>query len=139
MTTHIQRAWRRGGITLALGLALGVLSGCDLSVDLPAQLTEDALNDPAGAEVLINSIIHHFADMSESLWFNTQLRTKLEDEWTQAQVPDRNEFLAITSIYEGAVLSVFGQSMCEVTLDGGELQGPAAILTQADAALTRAL
>jgi len=177
MTKHIQRTWRRGGITLALGLALGVLSGCDLNVDLPSQLTEEALNDPAGAGVLINSIIHHFEQpydtyvyhalgreeggevylcgpcastnyvtsaphfeaMSESLWFNEQLRTKLVDEWTQTQVPDRNEFLAITSIYEGAVLSVFGQSMCEVALAGGELLGPDAVLNQADAALTRAL
>ena len=173
------RSWRRRGTALMLGLSLGVLAGCDglLDVDLPAQLTDDALNDPQGAQVLVNSVIQHFEEaydvhvyrtlgreeggevylcgpmcdvsnyvtawshfegMSESLWFNDQLRDRLGD-WTAQEVPDRQKFLAITSIYEGAVLSLFGMNLCEVTIDGGEKQTPEAILQQADAALTRAL
>src|SRR5687767_15283027 len=67
MKKHIQRYWQRSRsacVAVTLGLALGVLSGCDslLDVDLPAQLTDDALTDPAGAGVQINSIIAHFED-----------------------------------------------------------------------------
>jgi hypothetical protein len=54
-------------------------------------------------------------------------------------VPLRDRYLAITSIYEGAALSVFGMNLCEVTRDAGEMQTPAQTLDQAEAALTRAL
>jgi hypothetical protein len=57
---------RRTGIALALALSLGALAGCDslLEVDLPAQLGDDAVNDPAGATTLVNTVVGHF----ESGW-----------------------------------------------------------------------
>ena len=53
---------RTAGLALTLCLATVALAGCDdlLEVDLPAQLGDDAINDPAGAETQINSIIAHF-------------------------------------------------------------------------------
>ena len=57
------KAWgRRTGTALALALSLGALSGCDdlLEVELPAQLGDDAVNDPAGATTLVNTVIGHF-------------------------------------------------------------------------------
>src|SRR5687767_11454919 len=53
---------RRWGVALTLGLSVGALSGCDdlLQVDLPAQLTDAALEDPNGAVTLRNSIIGGF-------------------------------------------------------------------------------
>ena len=43
----------RWGRRACLGLAVGVLSACSgiLDVDLPAELTDAALVDPAGAEI----------------------------------------------------------------------------------------
>lgn len=47
---------------LGLGLLLGGLSACDglLDVDLPAQLSDDALEDPKSAQMLVNSAIALF-------------------------------------------------------------------------------
>jgi hypothetical protein len=170
----------RARAALTLGLSLGVLSGCDslLDVELPAQLTEDAVNDPASAGVIINSIIAHFEDaydfhvyrtlgreeggevylcgpmcdvsnyvtdyshftaFSRSLDFNRILRGHLTTDWTAAQVPLRNRYLAITSIYEGATLAIYGMNMCEISLNNGKKQTPSEILDMADQVLTRAL
>jgi hypothetical protein len=178
-TDHLRQRRGRGSLALALVLSLCVV-GCDnlLDVNLPAQLTDEALDDPQGASVLVNSIIAHFEDaydfhtyrtlgreeggevylcgpmcnvstyvtgyehfvpFSRALDFANRLRTKLLDEWTAQQVPLRDRYLAITSIYEGATLGVFGMNLCEITLDGGAKQTPAQILDQADQALTRAL
>ena len=53
---------RRTGFVLTLALSLGALTGCDelLEVELPAQLGDDAVEDPAGATTLVNSVIGQF-------------------------------------------------------------------------------
>jgi hypothetical protein len=171
------RSWGRQCVALALGVALG---GCDslLDVELPAQLTDAALNDPQGAPTVVNSIIAHFEDaydfhtyrtfgreeggevflcgpmcdvsnyvtdyghftvFSRSLDFNRILRGHLTTDWTAQAVPLRNRYLALTSMYEGAALAVFGMNLCEITLNGGKKQTPTEILDLADQALTRAL
>jgi hypothetical protein len=58
-----QRSWgRRTCLVLTLALSLGALTGCEelLEVDLPAQLGDDAMEDPAGATTLVNSVIGQF-------------------------------------------------------------------------------
>lgn len=58
-----QKSWRhRTCIVLTLALSLGALTGCDdlLEVELPAQLGDDAVQDPAGATTLVNTVIGHF-------------------------------------------------------------------------------
>jgi len=59
---HFQKRAGKAWVVVALGLSLGILNGCDslLEVDLPASLTDQALNDPAGATTLVNSIIGQF-------------------------------------------------------------------------------
>ena len=55
---------RRACTALALGLAVGALSACDslLDVDLPAELTDQALEDPTGAETQMVTAVTHFED-----------------------------------------------------------------------------
>ena len=55
---------RRACAALALGLAVGALSACDslLDVDLPAELTDQALEDPTGAETQMVTAVTHFED-----------------------------------------------------------------------------
>ena len=58
-----QKSWgRRTRIVLTLGLSLGALTGCEelLDVELPAQLGDEAVEDPAGATTLVNTVIGHF-------------------------------------------------------------------------------
>jgi hypothetical protein len=165
---------------MLLGLSLAAFTACDgvLDVELPAQLTDDALADPKGAQIQVNTFINwfeeafdqhvynhlgredggevylcgpmctffhytpengQFAVMARSLRFSTELHDKLENEWTVAQVPDRAKMLAISSIYEGAVLNWMGSNLCEVAVQGGPLMSPSETLNRADAALTRAL
>ena len=81
----------------------------------------------------------HFTTFARSLDFNRILRGHLTTDWTVAEVPLRDRYLAQTSLYEGASLAVFGMNLCEITLNGGKKQTPDEILTLADQALTRAL
>jgi hypothetical protein len=130
---------RRLFAALAFGLAVGALSACDglLDVDLPAELTDAALNDPAGAETLMTTVVTHFengfdshldqaagregfgevfmcgpcnpynfpvahtsfADFAKSRRFALLLHDKLTKDWTASQVPERAQYLAISSIY----------------------------------------
>ena len=155
------------------------LSACDslLDVDLPAELTDEALADPAGAETQMITAITHFEDgfdlhvdevfdregggeifmcgpctphlfrvannqfgsMAKSVRFASFLHAKLTDEWTVDQVPERAEFMAVSSIYEGASLAWMGQNLCEAAIDAGPLLFPDAVLSMAEGRLTRAL
>jgi hypothetical protein len=56
---RIERWGRRVRLVVTLGCSVAVLSGCDdlLDVNLPAKLTDAALNDPQGAQTLRNSVI----------------------------------------------------------------------------------
>lgn len=170
----------RSYAALTFVLSLSALSACDgvLDVELPHQLTDEVLEDPAGAETVVNTIIAHFEDaydghtynllgredggevylcgpmcgyfqyqvpnlffdgMATSLRFANQLREKLEGSWAAADVPKRAEFLAISSIYEGATLGWMGSNLCEVAFDSGPPMSPDETLAMADAALTQAL
>lgn len=62
------RRWRGAPIALALGLSTGLVA-CDslLEVDLPSQLTDEALDDPASAETQVTSAIAHF-ECGYSTW-----------------------------------------------------------------------
>jgi hypothetical protein len=46
---------------------------------------------------------------------------RLTNTWTVAQVPDKEQFQAITALYTAATLDVFGELMCDVALDSGPL------------------
>jgi hypothetical protein len=52
---------RWGRLAVVLGFAFGA-SACDklLEVELPAQLGDDALDDPSGAEAVVGSMIEHY-------------------------------------------------------------------------------
>ena len=151
------------GLVLAVSLVLVV--GCDslLDVDLPDALTEAALDDPNGAEVLVNSVIAQvecgytsftieaagfedsfqattavgsgYADYSarpgggtcddkntDFDWFDPLMigRSFGYDsyqritDWTVEQVPDREEFLALISLYIAVSLDVFGEHFCDM-------------------------
>ena len=60
-------------------------------------------------------------------------------EWTTEQVPNRNQFLAISSVYEGAILGLTGQFMCEMAIDGGTLMSVPDVYVLAQTVLDRAL
>ena len=183
---------RRSAAVLMLGLSVGALSACDslLEVDLPAQLTNEALTDPAGAETQINSVISLFecaysayswqimgnedvmetiagvasgshqyyasagnfqgdcdSDSEDNDWYNQMhaaralagdLYQKLDEDWTVQQVPQKEEFMAIASIYSAAVLDHFGEVFCEMALDEGPLLTPGETLQEASNWLDRA-
>jgi hypothetical protein len=62
MTTTMNRQFKRWAhLAVALGFSFGA-AACDelLEVDLPAQLGDDALEDPAGAESVVITLIEHF-------------------------------------------------------------------------------
>ena len=80
-----------------------------------------------------------FPPMSIALRFARVLHEKLTDDWTEAEVPQRARFLAMSSLYEGAILSWMGSNLCEVALESGPLMHPDAVLDMAESTLTRAL
>jgi hypothetical protein len=54
-------------------------------------------------------------------------------------VPRRAQFLAISSIYEGAAIGWMGQALCEAAINGGPLIPAAEALAMSESLLTRAL
>jgi hypothetical protein len=71
--------------------------------------------------------------------FAKDLHDKLDKTWTVAQVPQRAQYLAITSIYEGAVSSWMASALCEGALDGGPLLTQKQMHDEAERLLTRAI
>ena len=71
--------------------------------------------------------------------FAKSLHEKLDKSWTVAQVPKRLQYLAISSLYEGAVYAWMGSTLCEGTLDGGKVLSQADMYALADQTLTRAI
>lgn len=174
--------WARRTTAVSVAVfSLAALGACSdvLEVDLPAQLTDEALFEPAGVETQVNTIITHFQNTyNDYVWeihgredggevylcsggtdcghfqynyefgfldfmtarsFAAGLHEKLENEWTADQVSKRARYLAIASLYEGAVFNLMGSTMCEVSIDGGPLMTPAETLGMAEDRLTRAL
>jgi hypothetical protein len=79
-----------------------------------------------------------FAELSIARTFARDLHERLED-WTEIEVPSRKRFLAISSLYSGAALSLMGSTLCEVALDAGELMTPQQTLALGEQQLTQAL
>jgi hypothetical protein len=174
----------RGARGAAMVLSLIALTGCSdlLEVELPAELTDEVLTDPAGASMQIATVVGTFENaFNNAVWewhgredgaeifarspgtfrgstayaspadanavwfagfmtsrrFANGLHVKLEKDWST--LPQRNQFMAITSMYEGAVLGLMGSALCELSVNDGPMLKPAEVLTQAEAALTKAL
>ena len=75
---------KAGMVCLTLAFGLGALTACDslLEVDLPSQLTDDAVNDPDAAETLVNSVIAMFECAYSSLALQAMGH---EDVWERIQ------------------------------------------------------
>jgi hypothetical protein len=71
--------------------------------------------------------------------FAKDLHEKLDKEWTVQQVPQRAQYLAITSLYEGAVVNWMASSFCEGALDGGPMLTQKQMHDEAERLLTRAI
>ena len=71
---------RAAWVGLIVALPIGALTACDslLEVDLPAELTEDVLVDPAGVDAQINAVIGLF-ECGYSSW--TLMAAGMEDIW----------------------------------------------------------
>ena len=134
--------------------------GAETAVNSVIGQFEDAYDDFAwelqglsdGCEGLLNSpgiflacLYSPFGDfdwyiplqISRNFAFN--LHNQLESEWTVEEVPRRDEFLAITSLYAGAALTMMGGVYCEVTIDGGPLMTPEDTYVMAEEWLTQAI
>jgi hypothetical protein len=71
--------------------------------------------------------------------FASNLHEKLDKSWTTAQVPLRARYLAISSMYEGAVYAWMGATLCEGAVNGGKMLTQAEMYALADQTLTRAI
>ena len=80
-----------------------------------------------------------FTAHSKSIRFARDLYAKLEKDWDVKAVPSRSRYMALASLYQGAVLASFGSHLCEVSLSGGPKQTAATTLDQAETMLTRAI
>ena len=80
-----------------------------------------------------------FSDFQVARRFAKDLHNKLEKDWTVQQVPQRAQYLAVTSIYEGAVHNVMASAFCEGAVDGGALMTQQQMHAEAERVLTRAI
>ena len=189
VTARVQFLKRRTRAWMALTFGLSfAATACDslLEVDLPAQLGTSALEDPAGADTQLNTIVTHFEGAYQLLvwqlfghedggeifsnvqgadffqyfstpasagtdpyeWFTqfmisrsfaADFHDRLQNDWTAEEVPARAQYLAVSSIYEAAILGALSQTMCEMAVDGGQKMDPAQIYNMAEGLYDRAL
>ena len=121
-----------------------------------SQLIWDSFGREDGGEIFSNTggadFFQYFSEPADPgvvypAWFQSAMVSrnfaeKLHaslGEWTDAQVSKRSQFLAVTSVYEGAILGLTGQFMCEMAIDGGALIKPPEVYALAQTVLGRAL
>ena len=85
--------WKRN---LILGLSLGVLSGCDLEVSAPSAITEESLQTPAAAELLMNSVLAHFECAYSAFTYEEAGRADVLDRHAGAHSGNGQEHSATT-------------------------------------------
>lgn len=185
------RARTGRGLALVLSLALSALPGCSdlLDVDLTDAITDEALEDPGGAEIQTNSAIAvvecaysafvagnaagnedvylriasgmaGFAeyttevgtgtcdttDGSYAWWQGMQTGRLLAEgtydrltDWSSEDVEERERLLAVTALYAAVPYDVFGEHVCEITVEGGPPMTPDETLEVAESWVTTAL
>jgi starch-binding outer membrane protein, SusD/RagB family len=169
--TLLLAAWFVSGLTACENL---------LEVELPGNVTEDALDNPALADILVNGVIADFecaynnynfgaSAHSDEMWHSSgnlnhrnwgqrkitnsfgeyvsgtcggngfgmwttlhKARFQSEDVFNRltgfANIDDRDSKLATVRTYGGFVYTYFGETFCQVTIDGGAPMQPAAVL-----------
>jgi hypothetical protein len=158
------------------------LTACEnlLEVELPGDVTEDALNNPALADILVNSVIADFecaynnynfgaSAHSDEMWHSSgnlshrnwgqrkitstfgeyvsgscggngfgmwtnmhKARFQSEDVFNRITafegIEERDSKLATVRTYGGFLYTYFGETFCQVTIDGGAPLEPVAVL-----------
>ncbi len=79
-----------------------------------------------------------YRPMSTARWQADNVLTLLEG-WTDAEVADRDLYIAKAAAYAGYALTILGEVMCEVPLDMGTAMTPAQIFAEAGDRFDRAI
>ncbi|MQA91364.1 MAG: RagB/SusD family nutrient uptake outer membrane protein [Gemmatimonas sp.] len=161
-----------GAVRLLLAITLASFNACDslLDVELPAEVTDLALEDPRSAGTLVNSVIALFEcsyssfaywsmshdDVGEqvtagsayqttapggscdqtdrsTVWYQdlqvsralaAETYDRLANDWTAAEVPNREVYQAVLALYSAANVTLLGEFLCEVAFDAGPFMSP---------------
>jgi hypothetical protein len=171
LVTLLMAAWFVTGLTACENL---------LEVELPGDVTEDALDDPALADILVNSVIADFecaynnynfgaSVHSDEMWHSSgnlnnrnwgqrkitstfgeyvtgscggngfgmwtnmhKARFQSEDVFDRITgfegIEEKDSKLATVRTYGGFLYTYFGETFCQVTIDGGDPMQPDAVL-----------
>jgi hypothetical protein len=77
--------------------------------------------------------------MQSGRWFAEQTYDRLANQWTVAQVPNREVLMGTAAIYAGLAYTQFGEHFCEVTADVGPLMSWKQALEEGERYLTLAI
>lgn len=80
-----------------------------------------------------------FISMQKGRWMAEQTYGYLTDEWTDAEVANRNRLQATAAIYAGLTYTFYGELYCEITADTGPLMSWQQSLDKAEEWYTKAL
>ena len=84
------------------------------------------------------STVHWITGVWASQTLGMDLYERLED-WTAEEVPEREQFQAITALYLAAGLDLLGEHLCEVTVNNGPLMSPNETLTLGEDWIAKAM
>ena len=102
----------------------------------------DADTDPAGAygtaSCAANQVPGLYTPISVARFTADDAVRRLE-EWTDAQVPKRQQLIATASLYAGFSLTMLGMSMCSAAIDLGPEMTSNDLFTAAEARFTKAI
>lgn len=79
-----------------------------------------------------------YSPLSQARWLADDFLGRLE-EWTEAQVPERNRMIYTAAAYSGYAHTLLGEAFCSVAFDGGPEVGSDEALLRAEARFTSAI
>jgi len=127
-----------GGYAVASGLAAGELvettqTAGRWSYDRRNTLAVDATYGTAGCEG-----IGVYTPINTARYTNDQAVQKLE-EWTDAQVPNRQRLIAVNSAMAGFSLLLLGEGFCEGSINVGKSLSPTQLFDSAEVRFAKAI
>ncbi len=95
-------------------------------------------NGDCAVGAAVNATPGVYPPLSSARWFADETVRRLEG-WTDQQVANRRSLIATAALYAGYSLTLLGEGMCSIALDGGpELQSPA-VFALAEERFTKAI
>ena len=130
-----------GAFVAAGGLIGDELEDAQLAAAVWSYDRRDFISQPGGiygTNICNGQLFGVYVPLSTARWSADNALRKLE-EWTDAQVPNRQALIATAAVYAGFSLTELGMLMCSAAIDVGPEMTPAQLFAEAELRFNRAI